>query len=119
MSPSLPPDGEDVLIVNFLCNLSAVTALSAILAVLTFALEMFTVKTALSAMAALTTASSAIFALVTASSAIETVPNSPPNVSSDTSFKFVPSAYAANILEEFVIILRDYNIIQILKPYKL
>ena len=53
-------------------------------------------------MAALTTASSAIFALVTASSAIETVPNSPPNVSSDTSFKFVPSAYAANILEEFV-----------------
>jgi len=43
MSPSLPPEGEDVLIVNFLCSLSAVTALSAILAVLIFALEMFTV----------------------------------------------------------------------------
>ena len=60
MSPSLPPEGEDVLIVNFLCNLSAVTASFAILAVVTLAFEMFTVKTALSAIAELTTASSAI-----------------------------------------------------------
>jgi hypothetical protein len=43
MSPSLPPEGEDVLIVNFLSSLAAVTALSAILAVLIFAFEMFTV----------------------------------------------------------------------------
>jgi hypothetical protein len=49
MSPLLPPDGEDVLIVNFLSSFAAVTASSANLAVVIFALEMFAVKTASSA----------------------------------------------------------------------
>ena len=53
MSPSLPPDGLDVLIVNFLCSFAAVTASLAILAVVTFTLEMLAVKTALSASCAL------------------------------------------------------------------
>ena len=60
MSPSFPPDGEDVLIVNFLCSFAAVTASSANLAVLIFAFDIFAVTTALSASSEEVTAFAAI-----------------------------------------------------------
>jgi hypothetical protein len=53
MSPSLPPDGLDVLIVNFLCNLAAVTALSPIFVDVTTAADIEALTTALSAIWAL------------------------------------------------------------------
>ena len=92
MSPSLPPDGLDVLIVNFLCSFAAVTASLAILDVLMLESKIEAVTTALFEICAARIASSAIFAFVIASSSIETVPILPPNVSNETSFKFVPSA---------------------------
>jgi hypothetical protein len=43
ISPSFPPDGSPVLIVNFLSNFAAVTASSAILAVVTALLAILAV----------------------------------------------------------------------------
>ena len=78
-----------------LASWSGPTASSAIFACVTTSSFMVAVITALSESCAARIASSAIFAFVTASSAICAVPIVPPKVSNDTSFKFVPSAYAA------------------------
>jgi hypothetical protein len=65
------------------------------LSTVTASLLIVAVITALFESCAALIASSAILAFVTASSAICAVPIEPPKVSKETSFKFVPSEYAA------------------------